>query len=152
MEDSEGNNELIECDEKLTNDVVKAIFLLDHSKKPFKAADIIALLNCKPSRKQWVTVFDKAKQKIRGLGLVLNEANNKSSKVFFLTSINTPLPLMCRYASDNEKANRTLLVLVLTYIFMKEKSVSEGEQSNYSTQYLFRGTMTMMKAFIMNNY
>lgn len=112
---------------KFVNEIIKAVLILDHSKKPFKQSDITGFLSSKPSRKMWSSIFVQTKKKLKEMGLELLETKSTSSKSFFLTSDLFPLPSMYKYAPENEVADRTLLILVLTFIFMRERPVSDGK-------------------------
>lgn len=108
-------------------EVVKAILLLDHSKKPFKQSDIYACLSEKPSRKLSKWLIGEAEKSLKEMGMRLVDVENTNTKAFFLVNQTNPLPFMSKFASVEEQADRTLLILVLAFIFMKEGSVAEGE-------------------------
>lgn len=109
-------------------EVVKAILLLDHSKKPFKAKDIYACLSDQPSRKLSRWLIGEAEKSLKEMGMRLVDVDSASNtKAYFLVSQTVPLPFMSKFASMEEQADRTLLILVLAYILMKEGSVPEGE-------------------------
>lgn len=109
----------------LLKEMVKAILLLDQSKKPFKQTDIYACMTEKPARKLSRTLINDAIKSLREMGMNLVEAESTSNKSFILVSYTRPLPFVSKYASTEEQADRLLLVIVLAFIFMKEGSVSE---------------------------
>lgn len=116
-----------DCEIKLVNEMVKAFLILDVSKKPFKQSDVVGFLNKSYKRKMWDKLFPKAKDKLKELGLSVIDINTPLPQSFIITSNLYPFNDMHKFATEQETADRVLLILVLTYIFMNQKPMKDGK-------------------------
>lgn len=120
---------LSQADKRTIREIVKIILMLDHSKKPIKHSDIFANLSSKPNRKVAREAFEEARKALLKMGMHLEQTDHSSVKSYILVSTTFPLPNMHKVASSEEVASRTLLIIVLAYIFMKDELVLEGKKS-----------------------
>lgn len=117
-------------------EAAEIIMKLDCGKRAIKLSDVMSLMSERPARKHWKAVSDGAGKRLASVGLELVEIGNASVNTFFLVSKYPPPLFMHKYAAATELADRTLLFLVLTYIFMKDGTVLSGKLTvayrNYS--------------------
>ncbi|KAL0274542.1 UNVERIFIED_CONTAM: hypothetical protein PYX00_002643 [Menopon gallinae] len=127
-EDGDSSGEVVDA---AAEEAAEIIAKLDSSKKPIKLYDVISLMSEKPSRRHWTAVLDGAEKRLASVGLEVIRVRNSSAKAFFLISKCWPQPFMHKYAARTELADRILLTLVLTYIFMRNGTVLSGDVINH---------------------
>lgn len=134
-------SQVTENDEEIReNDVaeaVKAILTLDHLKRPMKVSDVMNMANVKIKRKQQVEFWNLVREALGKLGMVLSECEVSHSKALILTQNEVDGDFLREFATEDERADRTLLVLILALIYMKDGLASEGERNRQNLNFLF---------------
>lgn len=134
-------SQISQPDEELTTEVVaeavKAILTLDHLKRPMKYSDIIHLANIKIKRKQQLELWTLVRQALAELGMVLTDTEVGQSKAFLLTQNAVDDDFLRQFATEEERADRTLLILILAFIFMKDGLATEGKLEGLFNKFTF---------------
>lgn len=114
----------------LTNNMVKYLLNLSANKHMIKRADITKSVNLTP--KNFPEILEACKQQLKDVyGLEVAEVGEKSAKGFIIFGSRSYGCTGLQYQPEH-RAEITLLMIVLAYIFMKNGEVQDGKSCTVS--------------------
>lgn len=111
-------------------DMVKLIIQYGSTEMPFKRADLVKhVLN--GEQKHYKVIFEETCKELLDIyGLIVNEIQNKSGGIMYYLSNKHSVCSELEYRRQQKK-ERTLLIIILAYVFMKNGHVADCSLKNF---------------------